>query len=268
MKFRFALARRSLTHPALSVKLSTMLETAVPAVPRAAFARRVPSPNPQPLHQKAGFTLTELLVVIVVVAILAALLMPVLGTMRQRGNQAASLSNMRQIGAVMLAYAADHDYELPGRASGEDSDDRWPKLIAPYVKDIKIYAAPGDPNNYINRHADPLSNEVNNTSFIMNGYNDLGMYSDPSMKVRINRITSPSTTLLLGTPKSGSVHFFMDFLEPPHGNQKDVLNLTAYGDGSNYLFADGSARFISAKEYNATEDKLWLVDKDYAIPTL
>jgi prepilin-type N-terminal cleavage/methylation domain-containing protein/prepilin-type processing-associated H-X9-DG protein len=245
-----------------------MLEAAVPAIRRASFARSFSAADSPYVRRNAGFTLTELLVVIVVIAVLAAILLPVLNMMRQRGNQAASLSNMRQIAAVMLAYAGDHDYELPGRASGEDSDDRWPKLIAPYVKDIKIYAAPGDPNNYINRKVDPLSNEVNNTSFIMNGYNDLGMFTDPSMKVRINRITNPSATLLLGTPKSGSVHFFMDFLEPPRGNQKDVLNLTAYGDGSNYVFADGSARFISAKEYIATEDKLWLVDKDYKIPEL
>jgi prepilin-type N-terminal cleavage/methylation domain-containing protein/prepilin-type processing-associated H-X9-DG protein len=230
-----------------------------------------PLPSTSPVTRrrlKCGFTLIELLVVIAVIAVLAAILLPVLNMMKQRGNQTASLSNMRQVGAVMLNYAADHDYELPGRATGEEGDDRWPKLIAPYIKDIKIFAAPGDPNNYINRHVDPLSNTSNNTSFIMNGYNDLGMYTDPAMKVRINRITTPSTTLLLGTPKSGSEHFFMDFLEPPHGNQKDVLNLKAYGDGSNYLFADGSARFISAKEYNATEDKLWLVDKDYKIPSL
>ena len=43
----------------------------------------------------------------------------------------------------------------------------------------------------------------------------------------------------------GMGHFFMDFAEPPHGNQKDILNLEAYGDGSNYFFADGSARFIA-----------------------
>ena len=99
----------------------------------------------------------------------------------------------------------------------------------------------------------------------MNGYNDRGTMSDPNVEVRLNQFQSTANTLLLGTPKAGSIHFFMDFAEPPHGNQKDILNLTAYGDGSNYFFADGSARFIAKKDY---DDKLWLTDKSFEIPNL
>ena len=212
-----------------------------------------------------GFTLLELLAVIVIIAIVAALVFPVFGTVKRRANQTAGLSNMRQVAIAMLSYAGEHEYELPGRESGQAGHDRWPKLIAEYLKDTKILAAPGDPANFIVRNADPLSNTTNNTSFIMNGYDDLGMLGRPNMDVRINRIETPSNTLLLGTPKSGSIHFFMDFLEPPHGNNKDILNLHAYEDGSNYVFADGSARFIKESDYS---DNLWLVDKTYVIPEL
>jgi prepilin-type processing-associated H-X9-DG protein len=48
----------------------------------------------------------------------------------------------------------------------------------------------------------------------------------------------------------------MDFAE---GNQDQVLNKQVYGEGSTYLFADGSARFLTVDEY---EDNLWLVDKE------
>ena len=212
-----------------------------------------------------GFTLIELLVVIVIVAIIAALAFPVFGSVKRHANQTAGLSNMRQVAIAMLSYAGEHDFELPGRESGQTGHDRWPRLIAEYVKDTRIFAAPGDPTNFIARNADPLSNTTNNTSYIMNGYNDLGMLGRANMDVRINRIETPSNTLLLGTPKSGSIHFFMDFLEPPHGNNKDILNLHAYEDGSNYVFADGSARFIKETNYR---DTLWLVDKSYVIPTL
>ncbi|MCE9612265.1 MAG: type II secretion system GspH family protein [Chthoniobacter sp.] len=212
-----------------------------------------------------GFTLMELLVVISIIAVLAAILMPVFGKMKRHANQTAGLSNMRQVAAAMLSYASEHDYELPGRESGASGQDRWPKLIGQYVQDTRIFAAPGDPQNFLVRNADPLSSSRNNTSFIMNGFNDLGMLTQKSMAVRISSIETPVSTLLLGTPKAGSTHFFMDFLEPPHGNNKDVLNLKAYDDGSNYVFVDGSARFIREADYR---DALWLVDKTYVIPNL
>ena len=212
-----------------------------------------------------AFTLIELLTVIAIVAALATIVLPVVSAVRQRGYQTAGLSNMRQVGAALLLYAGEHDYQLPGRNRGEPGQDRWPKVLARYLQDVRVYAAPGDPSNYLNRKVDPLSNTTNNTSFIMNGYNDLGTILDPNVEVRLNQFQSTSNTLLLGTPKAGSIHFYMDFAEPPHGNQKDILNLTAYGDGSNYFFADGSARFIAKKDY---DDKLWLTDKSYEIPNL
>ncbi len=217
-----------------------------------------------PLRLRA-FTLLELLTVIAIIAIVAALALPVFAAVQRRGQQTAGLSNIRQVGAAFLLYAGEHEFELPGRSAVVNKTDRWPKLLAQYIQDIRVYAAPGDPQNYLIRKADPVSNSRNNTSFILNGFNDLGTFENPSSIIRINRAELPSQTLLLGTPKPGSIHFFMDFLEPPHGNIKDHLDLKLYGDGSDYLFLDGSARFIAAKDYR---DTLWLADKDYVIPEL
>ena len=63
--------------------------------------------------KKRGFTLIELLVVIAVIAILAAILLPVLSQARERARRSICKGNLHQIyiGAVM--YAQDFDGYLP-----------------------------------------------------------------------------------------------------------------------------------------------------------
>ncbi len=56
----------------------------------------------------------ELLVVIAIICILAALLMPAVGTVRRATNDTKCISNLRQLGTGIMAYAADHDGILPG----------------------------------------------------------------------------------------------------------------------------------------------------------
>jgi len=60
-----------------------------------------------------GFTLTELLVVIAIIAILAALLFPVIGSAKQKGYAVSCKSNLRQIGIAAFFYAGDNDGKLP-----------------------------------------------------------------------------------------------------------------------------------------------------------
>ena len=54
------------------------------------------------------FTLLELLVVISIVSLLVALLMPSLQSVKESANQAACMSNLKQIGIAMNMYGNDH----------------------------------------------------------------------------------------------------------------------------------------------------------------
>src|SRR5947209_8045195 len=62
---------------------------------------------------RPAFTLVELLVVLGIIVVLLGLLMPVLKSARSAGRRAACLSNERQIGAAIVAYALDYDGTIP-----------------------------------------------------------------------------------------------------------------------------------------------------------
>jgi prepilin-type N-terminal cleavage/methylation domain-containing protein/prepilin-type processing-associated H-X9-DG protein len=60
-----------------------------------------------------AFTLIELLVVMAIMAILAALFLPTLAAAKHAARKAACLSNLRQIGLAIHAYADDNNGQIP-----------------------------------------------------------------------------------------------------------------------------------------------------------
>jgi len=64
---------------------------------------------------RRAFTLVELLVVIAIIGILAALLLPVLASAKQKGQRAVCISNLRQIGVAFTINLGDNNYRFPDR---------------------------------------------------------------------------------------------------------------------------------------------------------
>jgi prepilin-type N-terminal cleavage/methylation domain-containing protein/prepilin-type processing-associated H-X9-DG protein len=64
------------------------------------------------IHRR-GFTLTELLVVIGLIAVLISLLLPAVGKAKSAANSAACLSNLRQMGIGWTMYMSENKGRLP-----------------------------------------------------------------------------------------------------------------------------------------------------------
>ena len=67
-----------------------------------------------------GFTLVELLVVIVIIAILASLLLPAMARSKSQAQQMLCLNNHRQLNLAAFIYAGDNDDYLPYNMGSEE----------------------------------------------------------------------------------------------------------------------------------------------------
>lgn len=225
---------------------------------------------------RAGFTLIELLVVIAIIAILAGMLLPVLGRAKESGRRIACVNNLRQLGLSLKMYADDNAGAYPPR----QGINRWPARLRDGYKTLQVLICPTDgltpktfgtdTNNY---QADAAPR-----SYIINGWNDYfedtlpasawnsymsGTYADG---LKESNVGHPSDTIAFGEKNTGSGHFYMDLFED-QGNDVTELELGRHSNnglgtrtgGSNHAFVDGSSRFMKFGTSLAPLN-LWAVD--------
>ncbi|HLS28658.1 MAG TPA: type II secretion system protein [Opitutales bacterium] len=72
------------------------------------------------IKSKQGFTLIELLTVIAIIGILASILIPTVGKVREQARRTVDGNNIRQIGTAALIYANDNREQLPPKNLNAD----------------------------------------------------------------------------------------------------------------------------------------------------
>ena len=102
-----------------------------------------------------AFTLVELLIVIAIISILAAILFPVFSRARENARRSSCASNLKQIGMGLLQYTQDYDEKLPFAGSdlgvmgssqtpsGQPEDvggfSPWQLSIQPYLNSRQVF---------------------------------------------------------------------------------------------------------------------------------
>ncbi len=132
---------------------------------------------------RSGFTLIELLTVIAIIGILAALIFPTIGKVRETAQRTVDANNLREIVKAATIYAADNNDRLPDPAvisaqspapvTGGSGPFLWAGILAQrgILTDPVFYFAKNDPQfngTYPAAIVSPANHAVLDQSFVTN----------------------------------------------------------------------------------------------------
>jgi prepilin-type N-terminal cleavage/methylation domain-containing protein len=102
-------------------------------------------------HRRDGLTLTELIVVIMIIALLMALLLPAVRKVREPANRMLCQSNLRQLMIATHNYHNDYNCLPKGcRGPGASPEERlsWMVTILPYLESDSVFKSINQELNY------------------------------------------------------------------------------------------------------------------------
>jgi len=191
------------------------------------------------------FTLVELLVVITIIAVLASMLMPVLGSAREKVRTTDCLNNLRQLGTSVMGYVNDNEDYLPNHNDG-NAGSNWTRAIFlpadDYQNNWSIIECPKDKTFTRPPVAGSTFNYDGNKHFWSYCYNmrmsDQFPLLDYPSSVRYKTFVEPALTITFfeGDENDGGIE--NDNNDGPVDNPT-MAPYIRHMNGSNFLFGDG-----------------------------
>lgn len=224
-----------------------------------------PLPRIGNAQARCAFTLIELLTVIAIIGILAAILIPTVGRVRESARASQCLSNQRQIAFAFSLYANDNKGYLPRAGVAPDNTTRsWMIAVKDYlptngnVITHKVFLCPSEQNQAPDGYSGSLFHysasfalENGNSATALNGV------GSPAAGPRLlTSIVRPSRTLLLvdgvvdpSTYRANSSRSWGNVtadlaLSSPNDDGFVALRFR-HGSGMNAAYVDGHAAKIS-----------------------
>ena len=224
--------------------------------------------------KQRNFTLIELLIVIAIIAILAAMLLPALNKARESGRRIDCASRLKSLGTCALMYSNDNqDYMIPWKEDPAATSSAFERKMFPYL--AKKSNAYNDPKNMAFRCPSDPNAPGNTTGWAVRSYaynGSHGNYATDSLKIEASLWYSVGTSMYLKKitqiPATSSVFFLVERPNPlnirvdqtssgvaycPVDQQKDFIgttfieNKTSHNGKWNYLFVDGHVDFIAPR---------------------
>jgi len=198
-----------------------------------------------------GFTLIEMLVVVAIIMILAAMIFPVYEMVTRRAETAHCSSNLQNLSVAISLYAEDNDGVLLPAVTGYGAPavygTAWDVLLLPYHHNQALYLCLSDqaPNWATGMTCYKHSYGINLDVTMVGGYKCSAMLQ--------SEIEAPSRTILL---------FDLSPISRTVGSSYSAHQLSRvdprHHEGSNFAFADGHVRWMRPRGTAVGESNLWL----------
>jgi len=208
-----------------------------------------------------GFTLVELLVVIVIIAILAALIFPVVGGMLRQGNQTSSAANLRQWYTGFGASLGDNDGSMPsdGQSGGYNPSDstawytRMPLELkqTPYGAFSSNWPRLHTRSIWINPQV-PLSASPAGAFIFCYGFNTyLSNSAQPTQK--FSRVEHPERTILMSEKADALSDLSPTTIRSYFGAGNPTDPIVDLNNTANILFCDGHVQSVKRSVFQLAQ---------------
>jgi prepilin-type N-terminal cleavage/methylation domain-containing protein/prepilin-type processing-associated H-X9-DG protein len=201
---------------------------------------------------RSGFTLIELLVVIGILAVLAALLLPLIANVWESGRRRTCQSNMRQIAAAIQLYTQDYDGTYPLETSvlmenGVPTQFAWNHALLPYIKDRRIFQCPSHPDRGLGE-----------AHYTYNGkrLNTLVPRRPTALRFGNHEASLPASASIWATVDSGSIGpdgTLHDLRAVTSSCGRSFFGSTLHRGGGNYAFLDGHVQWLTPEAAAETD---------------